>query len=134
MLAKDIMGRVKAARKTAKGRDIAMKLLSGEHSSLPVVDDEGFVVGIISEFDILRAIRGGKSLDEVTVDEMMSRNPICVEEDMPVDRLIDIMTEKHLIRVPVVRDGKLAGSISRSNILDSIVTPEFVDSFWVLRG
>ena len=134
MLAKDIMGRVKAARKTAKARDIAMKLLSGEHSSLPVVDDEGFVVGIISEFDILKAIRGGKSLDEVTVDEMMSRNPICVEEDMPVDRLIDVMTDKHLIRVPVVRDGKLVGSISRSNILDSIVTPEFVDSFWVLRG
>lgn len=133
MLAKDIMGRVKAARKTAKARDIAMKLLSGEHSSLPVVDDEGFVVGIISEFDILRAIRGGKSVDEVTVDEMMSRNPICVEEDMPVDRLIDIMTDKHLLRVPVVRDGKLAGSISRRNILDSIVTPEFVDSFWILR-
>ena len=133
MLAKDIMGRVKAARKTAKARDIAMKLLSGEHSSLPVVDDEGYVVGIISEFDILRAIRGGKSIDEVTVDEMMSRNPICVEEDMPVDRLIDVMAEKHLIRVPVVRDGKLAGSISRRNILDSIVTPEFKESFWVLR-
>ena len=134
MLAKDIMGRVKAARKTAKARDIALKLLSGEHSSLPVVDDEGFVVGIISEFDILKAVRSGKSIDEVTVDEMMSRNPICVEEDMPVDKLIDVMTDKHLIRVPVVRDGKLAGSISRSNILDSIVTPEFVDSFWVLRG
>ncbi|MDD1750181.1 MAG: CBS domain-containing protein [Methanothrix sp.] len=133
MLAKDIMGRVKAARKTAKGRDIAMRLLSGDYSSLPVVDDEGFVVGIISEFDILRAIRGGKGIDDVTVDEMMSRNPICVEEDLPVDRLIDIMSEKHLLRVPVVRDGKLAGSISRRNILDSIVTPEFKESFWVLR-
>jgi len=133
MLAKDIMGRVKAARKTAKARDIAMKLLSGEHSSLPVVDDEGYVVGIISEFDILKAIRGGKSIDEVSVAEMMSRNPICVEEDMSVDRLIDIMADKHLLRVPVVRDGKLAGSISRRNILDSIVTPEFKESFWVLR-
>ena len=133
MFTKDIMGRVKAARKTAKVRDIAMRLLSGEHSSLPVVDDDGAVVGIISEFDILRAIRGGKSVDEITVDEIMSRNPVCVEEDIAVDKLIDIMTEKHLIRVPVTRNGKLAGSISRTNILDSIVNFEFKESFWILR-
>lgn len=133
MLAKDIMGRVKAARKTAKIRDIAMKLLSGEHSSLPVVDDEGVVVGIISEFDILHAIRAGKSINDVSVEEIMSHNPICVDIDMPVDKLIDIMTEKHLIRVPVVKDGKLAGSIARRNILDSIITPEFTDSFMILR-
>ena len=133
MTAKDIMGRIKAPRKTARGRDVAMKLLSEDYSSLPVVDDDGFVVGIISEFDILGAIRAGRKLDELTAGDMMTKNPLCVEEDMPVDRIIDLMTEKHLIRVPVVRDGRLAGSISRRNILDSLVYHEFKESFWVLR-
>ncbi|HLB25427.1 MAG TPA: CBS domain-containing protein [Nitrospirota bacterium] len=133
MLAREIMGKVKAPRKTANCRDIAMKLLSKEYSSLPVVDDEGFVVGIISEFDILKALRAGRKLEEVTADEVMSRNPLCIDEDMPVERLIDLMTEKHLLRVPVVKDGRLAGTISRHNILDSLVYHEFKESFWVLR-
>ena len=134
MLAKDVMGRAKAAKKAANCRDVALKLLSEEYSSLPVVDDQGFVVGVISEFDILKAIRAGKKLEEVSVDEGMSHNPLCVETDMPVEGIIDLMTERHLIRVPVVKDGKLAGSISRTNILDSFVSHEFKESFWVLRG
>jgi len=133
MLAKDIMGRLKAPKKTAKGRDVAMKLLSDDYSSLPVVDDDGGVVGIISEFDILKAIRAGKTLDEVTAGDMMSSDPVCVEHDMPVDNIIDLMTEKHLLRVPVVKDGRLVGAISRRNILDSLTYHEYKESFWVLR-
>jgi CBS domain-containing protein len=133
MIAKDIMGRVKAPKKNANCRDVAMKLLSEEYSSLPVVDDEGYVVGIVSEFDILKAIRSGKDLASVAVNEIMSRNPVCVEADMPVDKLIDIMTSKHLIRVPVVKDGKLLGTVSRRNIMDSLVFHEFKESFWVLK-
>jgi CBS domain-containing protein len=133
MLAKDIMGRVKAPRKTANCRDVAMRLLSEEYSSLPVVDDDGYVVGIISEFDILKAIRAGRKLEEVTAGEVMSHTPLSVDVDMPVEELIDLMTQKHLIRVPVVKDGRLAGSISRHNILDSLTYHEYKESFWVLR-
>ena len=134
MLAKDVMGRAKAAKKTANCRDVALKLLSGEYSSLPVVEDDGKVVGIISEFDILKAIRAGRKLEEVSAGELMSMSPQCVDSEMPVEEIIDLMTEKHLLRVPVVRGGKLVGNISRTNILDSFVTPEFKESFWVLRG
>ena len=134
MLAKDVMGRAKAAKKTANCRDVALKLLSGEYSSLPVVEDDGKVVGIISEFDILKAIRAGRKLEEVSAGELMSMSPQCVDSEMPVEDIIDLMTEKHLLRVPVVRGGKLVGNISRTNILDSFVTPEFKESFWVLRG
>lgn len=133
MLAKDIMGKIKAPRKTASCRDVAMRLLSREYTSLPVVEEDGSVVGIISEFDILRAIRAGRKLDEVTAGEVMSKSPFCVDVETPVDELIDVMAEKHLIRVPVVRDGRLVGSISRHNILDSLTYHEFKESFWVLR-
>src|SRR5512135_2554174 len=134
MLAKDVMGRAKAAKKTANCRDVALKLLSGEYSSLPVVEEDGSVVGIISELDILKAIRAGKKLDDVNAGELMSHSPLSVEPETPVEKIIDLMAEKHLLRVPVVRDGRLVGSISRTNILDSFVSVEFKESFWVLRG
>ncbi|MBI5191057.1 MAG: CBS domain-containing protein [Nitrospirae bacterium] len=134
MVAREIMGKVKAPKKNANCRDIAMKLLSQEYSSLPVVDDEGYVVGIISEFDILKALRAGKQLESLTAGDVMTNNPLCVDEEVTVEKLIDFMTEKHLMRVPVVRDGRLVGSISRSNILDSLVSVEFKESFWILRG
>lgn len=133
MNARDIMGRVRAPKKNANCRDIALRLLSEEYSSLPVVDEEGFVVGIISEFDILGALRSGKKLEEVSAGEVMSNQPLCVDEDMSVEKLIDVMTDKHLIRVPVVRDGRLVGTVSRRNIMDSMVHHEFKESFWVLR-
>ncbi len=133
MTAKDIMSRVKAPRKTANCRDVALRLLSEETTSLPVVDDEGFVVGIVSEFDILKALRTGKELMEVPVAEIMSVNPYCVDEGVPVEKMIDVMTEKHIIRLPVVRDGRLVGTVSRRNIMDSLVHHEFKESFWVLR-
>jgi len=134
MKARDVMGRVRAPKKAAKARDIALKLLSEEYSSFPVVDDDGSVVGIISEFDILKAVRAGKSLDEVTAGELMTMEPHCVDVDMPVDDVIDLMTKTHLLRVPVVKDGRLVGSISRSNLLDSLVSHEFKESFWILRN
>jgi CBS domain-containing protein len=134
MRAKDVMGRARAAKKAANCRDVALKLLSEEYSSLPVVEDDGSVVGVISELDILKAIRDGKKLEDTSVDELMSHNPQCVDTEMPVEQIIDLMAEMHLIRVPVVKAGKLAGSISRSNILDSYVSVEFKESFWVLRG
>jgi len=134
MTVKDIMGRrVKAPKISAKGREVALKLLSDDYSSLPVVDDGGKVVGIISEFDLLKAVRAGKGLDDVTAGEAMTKDPLCVEENLPVEKLIDLMTEKHLLRVPVVRDGKLVGSVSRRHILDSLTSVEFKESFFVLR-
>ena len=134
MTAREMMGKVKATKKGAKLRDIAMRLLSGEYSSLPVVDDDGKVVGVISEFDILKASRAGRGMDDTTAGDVMTKDPVCVDEEMSVDALIDLMTEKHLIRVPVVRGGVLVGAISRSNILDSMTYHEFKESFWVLRG
>ncbi|OHC14469.1 MAG: histidine kinase [Planctomycetes bacterium RIFOXYB12_FULL_42_10] len=130
MVAKDIMNKiVTAAKKNTIGRDLAIKLLSGMYSGLPVVDDKGKVVGVVSEFDLLKAIKEGKKLEQVTAEDIMSKKPICVTENTPVDEIIDLMTKHNIIRVPVVRNDNLVGVISRCDILSSIVEPEFVTVF-----
>ena len=130
MVARDIMNKiVTAAKKNTIGRDLAIKLLSGMYSGLPVVDDKGKVVGVVSEFDLLKAIRDGKALEQVKAEDIMSKNPICVSENTPVEEVIDLMMKHNIIRVPVVRNDNLVGVISRCDILSSIVEPEFVTVF-----
>jgi len=130
MVAKDIMNKiVTAAKKNTIGRDLVIKLLSGMYSGLPVVDDKGKVVGVVSEFDLLKAIRNGKALEQVKAEDIMSKNPICVSENTPVKEVIDLMMKHNIIRVPVVRNDNLVGVISRCDILSSIVEPEFVTVF-----
>ena len=130
MVAKDIMNKiVTAAKKNTIGRDLAVKLLSGMYSGLPVVDNNGKVIGVVSEFDLLKALKEGKKLEQVTAEDIMSKNPICVSENTPVEEVIDLMMKHNIIRVPVVRNDNLVGVISRCDILSSIVEPEFVTVF-----
>ena len=126
MLAKEMMNKiVTAASRKTNGRDLAAKLLSGMYSGLPVVD-EGRVVGVVTEFDLLKAVKEGKDLQKIIAEDIMSKEPICVEENTHVDEIIKIMTEQNIIRVPVVRNGTLIGVISRCDILNSLIQPEFV--------
>ncbi len=126
MLAKEIMNKiVTAATRKTNGRDLSVKLLSGMYSGLPVVD-KGKVVGVVTEFDLLKAVKEGKDLQKIFAEDIMTKEPICVEEGTHVDEIINIMTEQKIIRVPVVRKGSLIGVISRCDILNSLIQPEFV--------
>ena len=130
MKARDVMNRrVTAATPYAIGRDLALQLLSGMYSGLPVVDAQGTVIGVVTEFDLLNAVREGKDLQTVKAQEIMGRPPVCVEEDETIDAVIAKMTTHHIIRVPVVRGGKLVGVIARADILSRMIEPEFVTIF-----
>jgi CBS domain-containing protein len=121
--------RVTAATPHAIGRDLALQLLSGMYSGLPVVDAQGTVIGVVTEFDLLNAVREGKDLQTVKAAEIMGRPPVCVEEDEAIEAVIAKMTDHHIIRVPVVRGGKLVGVIARADILSRMIEPEFVTVF-----
>jgi CBS domain-containing protein len=128
MKARDIMNtRVTAATPRAVARDLALQLLSGMYSGLPVVDAKSKVVGVVTEFDLLNAIRQGKDLQTTKADEIMSKPAICVREDEDVDGVISKMTDKNIIRLPVIaEDGRLVGVIARADILSRMIEPEFV--------
>jgi len=133
MNAKQVMGKVKAPRKNAKGRDIARTMISQDFCHLPVVDEAGAVVGIISEFDLLKAVKAGKNLDEVTAEELMSTKVITVNETDSLDTVIDIMTTQYIISLPVIKNGKLVGVINRRNILHSMVDHEYQEYFMTIQ-
>lgn len=130
MKAREVMNRrVTAATPRAIGRDLAQQLLSGMYSGLPVVDAHNHVLGVVTEFDLLKAVREGKTLETVTAAEIMGRPAVCVEEDEDIEMVIAKMTTHNFVRVPVVRDGKLVGIISRADILSRMIEPEFVSLF-----
>jgi len=117
---------VVAAKRNASARDIALQLLNGLYSGLPVTDDEGTVIGIVTELDLLGAVMSGKELVKTTAEELMTQNAITAEKDTPVTEIVKIMKEKNIIRLPITDNGKLVGIVSRCDILTSLIEPEFV--------
>jgi CBS domain-containing protein len=119
--------RVTAATPRAIGRDLALQLLSEMHSGLRVVDGRGKVIGVVTEFDLLRAVHEGKDLQTVKAEEIMSRTVVCARENDALDDIIAKMMEHHIIRLPVVgADGKPIGVIARADLLRHLIEPEFV--------
>lgn len=104
--------------KNATGDKLATAVTMGGFGSVPIVDQGKKLVGIVSEFDLLKAIREGRELEKVTAEEIMTPNPISVTEETPSDAIIQLLQEKHLIRVPVVdKNGILVGVVARRDIL-----------------
>lgn len=128
MKARDVMNsRVTAATPRAVGRDLALQLLSGMYSGLPVIDGKGKVLGVVTEFDLLNAIRNGRDLQTIKAEDIMTQPAICAREDEDLDGVIQKMTEKNIIRLPVVgEEGKLVGVIARADVLSRMIEPEFV--------
>src|SRR5215218_343955 len=77
---------------------------------MPVVDADGTLVGMVSEYDVISK-RG------TIVAEIMSRGVLSVGEDANTDQVAGIMGLHGIRRVPVVRDGRLVGIVSRTDLL-----------------
>jgi CBS domain-containing protein len=116
--------RVVAAKTNASCTSLAQKMLSGFISGLPVTDDEGHVIGVVTEFDILKVLRNGANLSK-TAKDIMTDKPICLEANQSVEEAIDLMTRHHIMRIPVVSGGKLVGIVSRTDVLRAFVREEF---------
>ena len=125
--AADIMNRpVISAYPTTMARNVAIQMLMGGYSGVPITETTGEVIGIVSEIDIIRAIRAGKPLESTEAGHIMARNVICVDAEDFVDSVLQVLDEKKIVRVPVVREGKLAGVISRPDVLRAFIEPNFM--------
>jgi len=118
--------------------EIASLLLEHGISAVPVVDADDNVLGIVSEGDLIRRVEnngdqhkswwlklfsgGGNAVDYVkshgrTAGEVMTPHPLTINEDEPLHNIAALLEKRHIKRVPVVRDGKLVGIVSRANLL-----------------
>ncbi len=122
----------------------AQLMLQNDISGLPVVDEKGELVGILSEGDFLHRGEadterkrprwlefvlgpGRLAADYVhthghTVAEVMTRTVHTVKEDAPLDEAVKLMERHRIKRIPVLQDGKLVGVVSRANLLRALVS------------
>ncbi len=127
MKALDIMNRpVVAATKGTTARDLAVQMLMGGYSGMPVTDRDGKVVGIVSEIDLIRTVRSGRPLDSTLAEEIMTRDVITVDVAASVDEVMELLDIKKIVRVPVTEDGRLVGIISRPDVLRAFIEPKFM--------
>lgn len=111
MLARDIMTRrVITIHPSATIQEAARLLSDYNISGVPVVDGGGEMVGLVSEADLI-----GKSGQ--TVADIMTRRVMSVCDDTPVDEVAQILTSHHYKRMPIVREGRLIGIVSRADIV-----------------
>ena len=96
-------------------------LAKNKISGMPVVDDEKQVVGVLSEKDVLKIFFDKKLDVKSTVEDYMSRDVICfIEEDSAID-VCKFFIRSNIRRVPIVKDNKLVGIVSRSDIIPLIL-------------
>jgi CBS domain-containing protein len=105
---------------------VVFQFLNGFYSGMPVTDDEGSVIGVITELDILEAVLAGKQLVKITASDIMTSKPVTVDVGTPLTEVVKIMKEKNIIRLPVTEEGKLVGIVARCDILTTLIEPEFV--------
>ena len=97
---------------------LAQTMTEEGFGSVPIVDHDQHLLGIVSEFDLLHAIKEKKSLSGVPASALMTPAPITVKPETPAMEIIDRLEGRHLIRMPVVdEEGKLLGVVARRDVL-----------------
>ena len=163
MNASDVMiSNVIVARADASVNDVAKILLTNRISAVPVVDQQGSLVGIISEGDLVRrpeigtertrswwldALSTNRNLaDEFVrshsrkVSDVMTREVVTTRPDTSLDQIATILETHRIKRVPIVSDGKIVGIVSRANLVQALASltekrfPTTVASDAALRG
>ena len=126
----DLMSQqVIVAKENTNAEQISSRLLAGEFNGVPVVDDNGAVIGIVTALDILRAIQGGKKLNTMLARDIMTPNPSTIKRDTPLEEIIRVLVEKEIVLVPVVEDdnnNKLIGVVARLDILREKLNDGFI--------
>ncbi|MEV5410870.1 CBS domain-containing protein [Thermopolyspora sp. NPDC052614] len=116
MKVKDIMtAPVITVRRDTSVPDVAALLRGRRVSAVPVVDDEGAVVGLVSEYDLL-------AREGATAADVMTSAVISVTEDTDVDEVRHLLVERRIRRVPVLSGGHMVGIVSRSDVMALLTT------------
>ena len=106
-------------RPEAQVHEAVALLLKHQVSGLPVVDQEGGLVGIITEQDCLRAVFQSDYYQDAgrRVADAMTSSPETIDAEADIMTAIDLFLRRPFRRFPIVRDGTLVGILSRREAL-----------------
>jgi CBS domain-containing protein len=116
-------------------REAAREMLSAGLSALPVVDEDGGLLGLLSERELMRhfmttaLVSAGSRFTPPsahgrrTVRDVMTRQVLCVAPEQSLADVAALMTNKDVERVPVVRGGRLVGFLTRGDIVRKLIAP-----------
>ena len=134
IVAKDIMyPRVSLSAKT-KGIDLVRKLMC-PYPGVPVVNEKSAVIGIVSEYEILDAIRENRTVNEFSAESLMScghaehgvcSTPVTVSPNTSIEDIADLMYKRNISILPVVENNVLVGLITRKSIINAMAE----EGFW----
>lgn len=98
------------------------KMLDSRISGAPVVDDDGRLIGVLSEIDFLEAMLKGSYHGEVegTVAQVMTLGAQSIEAGSDIYDVAEILLRDRRRRLPVVSGGRLVGQVSRRDVLRAI--------------
>jgi CBS domain-containing protein len=145
MKARDVMvSPVITVKPSSSVREVAQTLLKERISAVPVVDDQGKLVGIISEGDLLHRAEAGTQRrhswwlvglvgDESLASEyikahsrkvadVMTRKVVTAAPDSPLHQIAALLEKNSIKRVPIVENGQLVGIISRANLVQALAS------------
>jgi len=145
MKARDVMvSPVITVKPHSSVKEVAKLLLDNHISAVPVVDDDVYLVGIISEGDLLHRAEAGTErrrswwLEAFTGDEtlaaefikaharkvadVMTSDVITASPDAPLHDIATLLEMKMIKRVPIVENGRVVGIVSRANLIQAVAT------------
>ncbi|MBW2033322.1 MAG: CBS domain-containing protein [Deltaproteobacteria bacterium] len=145
--ASDIMTTdVITVKKDTNLKDLAKLLYESHINGVPVVDDDGLLIGIICESDLIRKdkklhiptvvaifdwvlyFESPKKIEKeiqrinaTTVEDLYTKNVITVDEKTPIDEIATIMEQKKIYTIPVMDGDRLVGVVGKADLLRSLI-------------
>lgn len=124
--------------------EVARRMVEREVRAVPVVDDAGTLLGMVTHRELLRYLipdylqrtksgefraptksqlqRGSTDPRQIPVREAMARSVLCLAEDQTLSDVANLMSSKDVDRFPVVREGKVVGFLTRADLIRRLIS------------
>jgi CBS domain-containing protein len=121
MKVRDAMAKtVSSARKSDKVVDVAQKMKQEDAGFIPVVENGGTLIGVITDRDIvIRCIAEGHDPRSETAEHLMSRQVTIIAPDDDIEQAAKMMERDEIRRLPVAEKGRLVGVLSHGNLVQA---------------
>lgn len=103
-------------------REAIELIVTRDITGIPVVNDDGSLVGIVTEKDILSLLADARYATG-TVERYMTRDVVAFDIEDDFIAICECLTRNHFRRVPILSEGRLVGIVSRADIIQYIASP-----------